>query len=537
MSTVRLQLFIARFAVVLASTSFFGACAEKDLISPSAAHATLRVQPMIGAQQQTTTAVDIYVGYARLSGELVQLLKHRASITGSTQTISIDVDLRSCLDDESRAPPPGVCTLRVDVVLRDANDVALDSVTTQSVAATPGAEITAPSVDLTAGVEISSSYCTGPQGAIFVAFQDGTGPWQRAPLVNGVATFRIRSGRGGITSVTPIATGGFSITTYYSTVSELPSLAVLGCLAPTGTAVVTTPFAGITALDATTVSIGTAFQAALPGVSSVQVQGVPTGLQDMLAVRHSFNPATSIFVPTSVVLRRGINITGADTLPVVDFAAGAAPVASPVTMIGAGTDPPFLRTTLYTSRIRTGVSMAALSGSPNTWFGLPPAIRQPADIHLVTGQTSSADQLSTRIAARAVAAPTAVTLTLGPPMATPTASLAATQPYVRIRLSYVAQPEYSDVIGLNAFQSGPQGFRQFFVQTSKGYAATAGGSTTIELPDLSNVAGWDPAWAPRAGSAISWNLSAIRITTGALYRSYADGDGYIGATRSGTITP
>jgi hypothetical protein len=65
----------------------------------------------------------------------------------------------------------------------------------------------------------------------------------------------------------------------------------------------------------------------------------------------------------------------------------------------------------------------------------------------------------------------------------------------------------------------------------------AGGTATLEVPDLSAVVGWNSAWGLTTGVSTQWTALGIRYSSGNAMGEWTDGATWAAAVRSGSITP
>jgi hypothetical protein len=517
-------------------------CVDKG-VGPKSADVTIRIASMVSAQPSAADALDIDVWYARANGEAVELLAHREGISGASHELSLRVDLRSCLDDPSHAAPQGECPLRLTVVLRDASGTALDSVTTDPVSVRPGLAVTMPPIEVRPGVMVTANVCTGAGGAVFAAYQDGSGPWISMPIVNGLATFRIRSGTGGLTYVVPITglNSGWSVSSYFATAAELAEFGAGLCTpAVTGTHVLDGNTNGIATDESAQVTVG---HLAITGSGSSAIatqanpaftlQNVGAGVRDIVATLFSAVPE----VPGEsrvrrLLIQRAINVPAAGPLPVFDFAAAPAPETHALTVGGVvGPAATTSITVMTTNLTRFSLGRHALDG---TWAAMPAAIRLPGDSH-----TLFVTERDSPTAVREVQAitftPGPLTLALGPALAEPTVSFAAAAPIVSLRVDIPVQPNYPDMAFFSASQ--PEGDRRRWdVTVTQGVRASPS-SWLLQTPDLSTAAGWNPDWGLKTGAQTPWAVGGARAVSGSVASRSADGTILAQAFRTGTITP
>ena len=101
--------------------------------------------------------------------------------------------------------------------------------------------------------------------------------------------------------------------------------------------------------------------------------------------------------------------------------------------------------------------------------------------------------------------PSVQTVALGPALGSGTAiTTVATAPYLRLRAAIPSQSTYT----AGAIAEYAQNANTVSVLMSAGYVGAVGASWTLDVPDLSS-AGYDPTWAPRSGTGVSWSVNAV----------------------------
>jgi hypothetical protein len=403
-----------------------------------------------------------------------------AAPTGTSSTLTVSV---------GAAVAPGLYNLTVDG------------------AGTPGNRSTSLTLTVNASggggnVTVDFSTCPVAERAVWLAAQNGTGPWTRITGVNDVYTFTIGSGGGGLTYVqlTGVASEVF---VHYRTQAEFTVGPLVFCApTPTGKTISGTA-AGLVGTDMAFVSLGggTAF---VNGSASLnfQIQGVADGSQDLVGYRHSL-----IGDPESAIIRRAQNIADGGSVGAMEFAGveAFAPATATITLLGlAGGE-----TVGHDMSYRVGAACMAAplynggtGGSSFTASGIPGAQQLASDFHAIsvsaaTGSTAfrSITESFHTLAARNV--------TLGAAMPTPTiTSLGG--PYARLQAMYTLPADYHGSTGLSYFDVG--GTRSASLDATFGYA---GAAVTLGLADYSALAGWDNAWAPPAASSGDWTVSGL----------------------------
>jgi hypothetical protein len=104
------------------------------------------------------------------------------------------------------------------------------------------------------------------------------------------------------------------------------------------------------------------------------------------------------------------------------------------------------------------------------------------------------------------------TLTLGPQIAAPTITVAATTPYVRHRVQLARQTEYSQAVLPQFEQNGQNGgpnYRSVSIQASAGYFGGNPTTWDITVPDLSAASGFLATWGLQTTATTSYTIGAI----------------------------
>jgi uncharacterized membrane protein len=347
-------------------------------------------------------------------------------------------------------------------------------------------------------VTVDFSGCPVADRAVWLAYQNGTGPW--IPVAGGgdVYSFNITSSRGGLAYVLLGAGGTSSVLVQYMTQAEFTAGTLTFCPPSTGKTVNGTA-AGVDLTDIAWISLGGGF-AQVTGVGSpnFQIKGVQNGTQDLVGYRQSF-----IGGAESAIIRRDQDIAPGGSVGTVDFAGVEAfvPGNATITVNGLVGGETLSQGMFY----QVANCMAALlyigadagAGPSFTASGIPGAKQRVSDYHgiLVSATTASASRSITEY----FHALSARTLTLGAAMPTP-AVTSLGGPYKRLQAVFTLPTDYQSS---TAFVYSDAGGKSVSLSATFGYLG--GAATTLGLADYSGLAGWDNAWAPASASSVDWN--------------------------------
>ncbi len=352
-------------------------------------------------------------------------------------------------------------------------------------------------------VTVDFSGCPVGQRAVWLAAQDGGGPWTRVTGVGDVYTFTIGSGGGGMAYVMLGAGDVSSVLVQYMTQAEFTAGGTRAfCPPPPVGKTVNGSVAGVAVTDQATVSLGYS-SATVSGFGSLafQLTQVPDGAQDLVAYRHS-----SVGGPESAIIRRNQNIPDNGTIATLDFDGVEAftPATATMTLNGLlGGEQVFQSMGYQVANCATASLYGDMGGATFTAFGIPSGQQQPTDLHdlNVLAYTStefrSIQQFNHSLVAR--------TLTLGAVLPSPTITTLATPPaYQRLQAVYTLPADYQ---GQTTWQYYNDPVTKV-VDIIATFGYLGGPSTTLALPDFSALSGWDNNWAPASAGVAHWSVSA-----------------------------
>jgi hypothetical protein len=407
-------------------------------------------------------------------------------------------------------------------------------------------------VNVTAAATSSATFAfCADQAPIWLAVQDGTGPWTR---INATATnsfnFNLASDRGAVAYVTRTgAAGPTTLTVFYATAAELRGTG-------TGTTNIACTQGGKTVNGTVTGLGGTetatiAFAAASASVTAAtaggafQLRNVPNGSYDLIASRvaNTINGGTLTSVADRLIVRRGLNPADNSTLPALDFNAAEAfaPASANLTVANLGAEQAFTSVGLTTAN---GTSASFFTSTPSatatrTYYGVPTAQLATGDLHNLSAFATSGGGGAASIRLATLYSRNVVdrTVTLGAALSAPTTSTVATTPYLRLRAQLAAQSDYNRFGGVSFSQSpGGNLARSVSVYATSTVAGASG--FDLAIPDLTAAAGWDNAWGLQAGTATEYSVFATGGTAAGLAflnQTATDGATIVTALRSGNV--
>ena len=365
---------------------------------------------------------------------------------------------------------------------------------------------------------ISVSYCS-PFQPLWVAFQDGDGPWTRATPTtangNSVFEYSFSSSRGAIATVLEGAPGSTFLQVLYGAPDELASI---GITSPRfcGPAEVKTLFGTVAGVDITDVAIvrgGFISEAVVHSGDRFALDVLPPGPRDILAALAT-PTATGQLQLRKLILRRSIDLPDGASLPVLDFDApeAVAPVLANVTLEGVGQDGAFVLTRLRTSNFENQLSFAVpdASGAIRPYYALPETQLLPGDLQVLTATTHGATPNSSRNVLMYFRAPIDRTLAVGADVIAPNISTVATTPSLRLRARFMPQDEYDRETSVFYTADGTSNVA---VSMTAAYAAS-NSAYDLVVPELSGVAGFNQAWALHPAASVRWSANRIGGTLG-----------------------
>ncbi len=359
-------------------------------------------------------------------------------------------------------------------------------------------------------VAFSFANCDPSEVPVWFAAQSGTGAWTRVTAgANSTFTFSVGSA-GGFAMVRPDGPN-FSTSVFYGSQADITALALgspcRGVNASGGTKRLTgTVGSGGPATHAF-VGIGGAsiLHPAIQG-AGFTLDGVPAGQRDLLAV--AFNKdANSLTSITRIILRRNVNYASA--IPQLQFF-GTEDFAFINGRIGTnntGTDQTSVQVSFVTANGSSAPYSTVIGTAPTRipFPGLPDAVLQPGDLHVIEVTATPATGSSARAAIllRHSATFDLDTVTLGPTLNQPSVTSLGTSPYLRLRAQLASQASY----GVAAVAEFGQSANTVSVAATANYANGTPANWVLDIPDLT-AAGYDPTWGLKSGSSVDWEVTA-----------------------------
>ena len=200
---------------------------------------------------------------------------------------------------------------------------------------------------------ITVAYCA-PYTPLWVAFQDGDGPWTRAqPTVAGGSTqfsYSFSSSRGAIATVIQGGLGLTSLAVLDGTPQELTTVSLDSprfCGSPLRTLHGTV--AGLDTNELAVLQSGFITEDVVHAGEAFTLNQVLPGPRDILATRITRSNGMNVL--SKMILRHGIDLPDGATLPVFDFATAEAfaPATANVTLNVVGSDGAFVTVGLLTN--------------------------------------------------------------------------------------------------------------------------------------------------------------------------------------------
>ncbi len=371
----------------------------------------------------------------------------------------------------------------------------------------------APASGSSGNVSLDVGSCALDERPLWVAAQNGTGPWARVTPTGTVYSFDITEARGGLALVRG-EDGGSGVGVMYFSQAEFLSMngAVLCGTGDDAGKTVTATVAGLGFTDMAFLSIGGGMGTGTFGAASVPIQGVANGTFDLIGYKTGLLGGGA---GDRIIIRRDINTAGiannGSVGATLDFASGEAfaPATATFTisngLLGG-------ESVMYTTSYSTGAScvphvlsaFGSAASASFTVYGIPAARQRPTDFHRYTvmanNMTGSAGTSRGVTATSQALANTSVTLP-GTIAALTPGNVAG--PYRRLQFQYTLPTgAVSSTTALYAATSGGQA-----VTISASATYLGGTAVDLTMPDFSGLAGWNNAWAPASGSSGTWSVS------------------------------
>ncbi len=368
--------------------------------------------------------------------------------------------------------------------------------------------VTAPS----GGSSVTLDYtgCGAFISPVWLAFQDGNGPWTRVTPTGSVYHFTISSGKGGYAFAT-VSGANSTVGVILTTQAELAGTPVVFC-PPRVLKTVNVTVSGLGASDAAFMALGgaTAF-ATTSTLNPVALNGVQSGLQDLVAYR------TAILGPPAAgdraIILRGLNVAANGSAGTLDFVNGPliTPVAATITVAGLQAGDAMSGSMGYYTGAAASCTAASLYSIPSstaaarTLFGIPAASQQPNDFHSVS--LTEVNGATTRSILQSFHSFVNQTITMGVNLPTPTVTSPAQAGYKRLQGVGTIPSDYPTSASLTFTQQGTA--KTGLISATLGWIG--GTAATLTFPDFSAVSAWDNSWVPAPGSTVDWTFMATDL--------------------------
>lgn len=512
------------------------AAAQTPAFSMTIAPATLSVQQNAsGTATMTIARTGGFTGSVALAatgaptGVTVTIAP--TSVTGSTATVTV-------------AAASGAAVASSTLTITGTATGVTSQTVTLPLAVTPGASSSG---------NVTFSYCA-EDAPIFVAYQDASGSWRRATAgATNTYTFTIANGGGGIAAIKRVGTDGYGWSIIYGTPAELNAsggTSTQVCVPSTGKTVTGT-VTGLGTTQSAFVTLGSASTVVTGATGGAfTLRNVPNGPQDLIATRANLSTSGGpLFTVDKVIIRRNLNPPDNSALAALDFGAteAFAPATANATVAGIGTDSAGLSVSYMTGNTSTFGTFAPFysdfgltsASATRLYYGVPAANQVSGDLHalMAFAYPPGGSATSNRFAMQFFRTVADQTLTLGPALSTPTVTVAATAPYLRPRMQLPAQPQYNRLANVSYDQrAGTASSRDVTIIMTAGYIGSAS-TFDFQIPDLSGLTGFDPAWGLAAGVATNWSASMYggSLALGLPGVRPPDGASVQAASRSGSV--
>jgi hypothetical protein len=340
-----------------------------------------------------------------------------------------------------------------------------------------------------ATVVLNWSTCTPPT---WLAARDGEGPWVPVTGNAGQFSFQLYAASAGVAYVEGITTRVWLVEREQvdaGPVAMCP-LAMPTTTGMSGTAIHVGPF------EPFSYHLGGGTGASDGANPAFTITGVPPGVHDLVVT--GFSGQTLSY---RILLRRDVNVVPSGSLGTVDIAHPSEsftpqPAALQISFVGVTPGGALTRATSY---LTTGACTVNPLFDHPIIRGVPPSWQRPDDFHMqLIRWTTPTTHVTTRevfhaVGDRSMSFPPALTASVSP--------LSGSFQRLRLVIPQLPQVYNGPVVFTYRSTTG-----QTMVITVDAARVRAEGG--IDMPDLSGVAGWLPAYGPSAGSAGIWHVSA-----------------------------
>ncbi len=367
-------------------------------------------------------------------------------------------------------------------------------------------------VSITAGGsgsnEVVLDLSTCPLRPTWFAVQNGTGPWSVVTPTNNVYRFTVSADRGGIAF--PLGT---TFIVQYMSRTELTHADSFFCGTLGQTKVVLGTVAGMGTNDFAQIWLGGGAGNASHPNTTFSITQVKEGSADLTGWRH--NSLAEILGtpgnPDRGFIKRDQDIPNNGSVGVIDFEGpdSFTPATAAITVTGQQSETGLSHTMSYYTGAACHIGALYQSAAPTTTTmtarGFPASLQRASDFHQLTvSELAGAGTVPTgytgsRLIQQSFRVLADRTVALPPVLPRPTVTTLAA-PYRRLEATFTVPEPYQRLVSLSYNQTGSA--RTVAVNATTGW--TAGGTFTLTMPDLSALAGWNPAWVPPTDATGTW---------------------------------
>jgi len=377
---------------------------------------------------------------------------------------------------------------------------------------------------------------------VWLAYQNDGASWTRVLSSGDTFAFGATQ-KVSVMHVAARAGGGYDVSLVLASAAELAAIASPACTASAGAKALSGSASGLTGKETGIVAMGRVVDTATATSAAFALNGLPDGPLDLVAVRAAVDTPPGAFprsIPSSLLLRRSLNLANGGAIPALDFQAGEAvsPVTHTLTIggasggVGAGQIAGSFTSALGTV---SSIFWRQVPGSQTTtMYSVPASALVTGDLHLVHGFVAPTNA---EIGVRAYYhAGSDRNLSVGPSLSSSGCSHNAETPYPLYHCTLGSQAEY-DAAAQWAFDQ-PAASRSLTLTLT---AAHFGGRPTtwdVTVPALPASLGFDPNWMPVQGQPLTYWVSAFSgRAVMQLGASPMDGDVVAYARSQGFWTP
>ncbi len=369
-------------------------------------------------------------------------------------------------------------------------------------------------VTMPAMIRIDYSQCSFDL-PVWVAYQDGDGPWTAVTPVGKVWEFpALTSDHGALAEVFGAFPPAYTTDIRYSSRAE-SAFWSLTCGGGSPSRRISGSVAGLGPLDNVSLGFGGGLNFASAAQPGFMLATNQPGPHDLVAyLRRAAAPG-----PTDLmIIRRDLDIPDGGSLATLDFgsAEAVAPVANTVTVSGGSGGSLSAYVYYLTGAPCSGNSLYSMSGatSPFTIYLPPPALRRSSDGMQIDLFETDAD--GSRQALVTSHTPGDVQVSFGSHLGAVTETVLPGS-YKRIQLAFTMPADYQA-----ASVSFGQNSVYVDLDASAGFLAGRT-NVTLTMPDFAGLSGFQPGYLPSIGSSNAYGLSvssgALAACTDGVYRS------------------